>query len=172
TIATDDQPARGEASAPVTLIEFTDYECPTCAKTHPIIEELVKEYAGSVRWVVRDFPLQTHAYAFKAAEAAEAARDQGRYWEYIAILFQDQTALSPEKLKAHAARLGLDRARFDEALDAGKLADRIQRDLQDGIRVGIISTPTVFVNGRRVTEKTRESLKAAIDNALKDVAKK
>lgn len=171
-IATDDQPMKGTANAPVTIVEFTDFQCPSCAKTQPLLEEIVKEYADKVRLVVRDYPLQQHANAMKAAEAAEAAREQGKYWEYITLLFQNQDALGEEKLKEYATRLGLDRKKFDEALESGKYSDKIKRDIQDGYKVGVNSTPTVFINGKRVREKTRESLKAAIDASLKKQAKK
>jgi protein-disulfide isomerase len=166
TIAADDQPVKGDASAPVTVVEFTDFQCPSCAATQPVVARLLKEYAGKVRLVVRDFPLDKHADAFKAAEAAEAARAQGKYWEFAALLFQHQSALSVEKLKEYAARLGLDRKRFDAALDAGRFTDKVQRDLEDGRRLGVGGTPTLFVNGRRVTENSYESLKAAIEAAL------
>lgn len=171
-ISADDQPTKGRPDAPVTIVEFTDYQCPTCATTQPILEQLAKEYEDKVRLVVRDFPLEQHRNAFKAAEAAEAAREQGKYWEYVTILFQKQSELTPDKLKEYASQLGLDRNKFDAALDAGKFSDKVQRDLQDGMRLGINSTPTVFVNGRRVTEKTRESLKAAIETAFKAAAQK
>ncbi len=167
-IGADDQPSKGSADAPVTIVEFTDYECPACAKIHPIIEELVKEYAGKVNWVVRDFPLEKHPNAYRAAEAAEAAREQGKYWEYVNLLFQNQTALSADKLKEYASQLRLDRAQFDAALGSGKFADRIQRDLREGAKIGVNSTPAVFVNGRRVAEKNKESLQAAIESALKN----
>jgi protein-disulfide isomerase len=167
SITTEDQPAKGRQEAPVTIVEFTDYQCPTCAKTHPIIEELVREYGEKVRLVVRDFPLEQHANAFKAAEAAEAAREQGKYWEYVTILFQKQSELDAGKLKEYASQLGLDRSKFDAAVDGGQFSDRVHRDLRDGMKLGINSTPTVFINGRRISEKTRESLKSAIDAALK-----
>jgi protein-disulfide isomerase len=134
-----------------------------------VIEELVKEYGDKVRLVVRDFPLSQHANAARAAEAAEAAREQGKYWEYVAILFQNQSALGAEKLKEYASRLQLDRKRFDQALDSGRHAEQVQRDLRDGMRTGVDSTPTIFVNGRRILDKSRESLKAAIEAALKEV---
>jgi protein-disulfide isomerase len=171
-IAIDDQPSKGRADAPVTIVEFTDYECPSCAKIHPIIEELVKEYAGKVNWVVRDFPLESHPNAYRAAEAAEAAREQGKYWEYVTVLFQNQTALSTDKLKEYAGQIGLDRAKFDAALGSGKFADMVQRDLREGAKLGVNSTPAVFVSGRRVMEKNKESLKAAIESALKNGSSK
>jgi len=170
-IATDDQPSKGDAAAPVTIVEFTDYQCPSCAGTQPIIEQLLKEYANKLRLVMCDFPLAKHQNAFKAAEAAEAAREQGKYWDYIAILFNSQSALGIDKLKEYASKLGLDRQKFDQALDSGKFAEKVRRDLQDGLKIGINSTPTIFVNGKRIQERSYESLKAAVENALKTAAK-
>jgi protein-disulfide isomerase len=171
-IATDDQPSRGSATAPVTIIEFTDYQCPSCAKSQPVIEEVAKEYGDKVRLVARDYPLEQHANAAKAAEAAEAAREQGKYWEYVAILFKNQSALEVAKLKEYATQVGLDRAKFDQALDSGKFADKIQRDLREGDKLGVNSTPTVFINGKRIRDKSPEGLKAAIDAALKTAGNK
>jgi protein-disulfide isomerase len=172
SIATDDQPSLGSTTAPVTIIEFTDFQCPSCAATHPLIEKLLKEYEGKVRLVVRDFPLEMHANAYKAAEAAEAAREQGKYWEYIALLLKNQSKLDVAALKQYAGQLALDRQKFDAALDSGKFAEKVQRDLRDGLRLGVDATPTFFVNGRRVSVPTPDSLKAAIETALKEVAKK
>ena len=166
-IATDDQPTKGNPNAVVTVVEFTDYQCPTCAAAQPFIERLLTEYGDRLRLVVRDFPLQMHPEARKAAEAAEAAREQGKYWDYTAILFRNQSALKPEQLKQYAQVIGLDRAKFDAALDSGKFAEKVERDLIDGQRVGISGTPTFFVNGRRTREVSYEALKAAIEAALK-----
>lgn len=166
-IATDDQPTKGKADASVTVVEFTDYQCPSCAQTQIIFERLVTEYGDRVRFVVRDFPLPQHADAQKAAEAAEAAREQGKYWDFTAILFRNQSKLAPEMLKQYAGVLGIDRAKFDTALDSGKFADKVQRDILDGQRAGVNSTPSFFVNGVRVGDRTYEALKAAIDAALK-----
>jgi len=170
-ITTDDQPSKGSATAPVTIIEFTDYQCPSCAKSQPIIEEVAKEYGDKVRLVARDFPLEQHTHAAKAAEAAEAAREQGKYWEYVALLFKNQNALEVANLKQYATQVGLDRAKFDQALDSGKFADKVQRDLREGDKLGVSSTPTVFINGKRVRDKTPEGLKAAIEAALKTGSK-
>ncbi|HEY9284671.1 MAG TPA: thioredoxin domain-containing protein, partial [Pyrinomonadaceae bacterium] len=170
-IATDDQPAKGAATAAVTVVEFTDLQCPSCAQLHPVIERLASEYGDRVRFVVRDYPLSQHADAAKAAEAAEAAREQGKYWEYVAILYRNQSALSVPKLKEYATQVGLDRAKFDAALDSGRLAEKVQRDMLDGNRVGVNGTPSFYVNGRFVEERTYDSLKAAIEAALKEKAK-
>jgi protein-disulfide isomerase len=167
SISTKDQPSLGNDKAPVTIVAFTDYQCPSCASIHPSLERLVKENAGKVRLVARDFPLTQHADAFKAAEAAEAAREQGKYWEYIHVLMQNQSSLGVEKLKSFAGELGLDRARFDSALDSGKFAEMVQRDVADGMKLGVKGTPSLFVNGRRVNAKSYDELKATVDAALK-----
>lgn len=166
-ISTTDQPSLGKADAPVTIVAFTDYQCPSCAAMHPELERLVKEYGDKVRLVTRDFPLSQHTEAFKAAEAAEAARDQGKYWEYIQILLRNQSALTVDKLKGYASELALDRARFDSALDSGKFAESVQRDVEDGMKLGINGTPTIFINGRRVSAKGYDELKAIVDSAFK-----
>ncbi|HEX8355171.1 MAG TPA: thioredoxin domain-containing protein [Pyrinomonadaceae bacterium] len=166
-VATDDQPAKGNPNAVVTVVEFTDYQCPTCAAAQPVLERLLTEYGDRLRLVVRDFPLEMHAEARKAAEAAEAAREQGKYWDFANILFRNQSALKPEQLKQYAQVLGLDRTKFDAALDSGKFSDKVERDILDGQRFGITGTPTFFVNGRRTRDITYEALKAAIEAALK-----
>ena len=169
SISTTDQPSLGNTNAPVTIVAFTDYQCPSCAAMHPTLERLVKEYGNKVRLVTRDFPLNQHHEAFKAAEAAEAAREQGKYWEYIQVLMHNQSALSVEKLKSYATEVGLDRARFDSALDSAKFAESIQRDLEDGMKLGLNATPTIFINGRRVSAKSYEELKASVEAALKSL---
>ena len=169
-ISTKDQPSLGSDNAAVTIVAFTDYQCPSCAAIHPALERVVKESGDKVRLVTRDFPLNIHAEAFKAAEAAEAAREQGKYWEYVQVLMQNQSALSVEKLKSYATQLGLDRTRFDAALDSRKFAEVVQSDVDDGIKLGLKGTPSLFINGRRVTAKTYEELKESVDAALKTPA--
>jgi protein-disulfide isomerase len=166
-ISTDDQPAKGNAAATVNIIEFTDFQCPSCAQHHPILERIVKEFGDRVRLVVRDFPLSQHTDAPKAAEAAEAAREQGKYWEYTTVLFRNQSALGVEKLKQYATEVGLDRARFDASLDSGKFAEKVQRDVVDGHKLGVNGTPTIFINGKRVSDRSYEGLKATVESALK-----
>jgi protein-disulfide isomerase len=165
-IATDDQPTRGNVNAPVTLVEFSDFQCPSCSAMQPYIDQLMDEFGDRVRLVVRDFPLKMHANAEKAAEAAEAARAQGKYWEYARLLYANQSALDVAKLKAYASQLGLDRRRFDAMLDSGQLAKKVLDDASEGARLGVNSTPSFFVNGRPVEERTYVGLKAAIEAAL------
>ncbi|HEX8119183.1 MAG TPA: thioredoxin domain-containing protein, partial [Pyrinomonadaceae bacterium] len=160
-IATEGQPAKGNPAASVTVVEFTDYQCPSCAAAQPSLQRIMTEYGDRVRLVVRDYPLPQHADAQRAAEAAEAAREQGKYWEYVMLLYQNQSALQVDRLKEYASRVGLDRTKFDAALDSGRFADAVRRDLRDGERAGVNGTPTVFVNGVRVERATYEQLKAA-----------
>ena len=167
SISTNDQPSLGNANAPVTIVAFTDYQCPSCAAMHPTLERLVTEYGDKVRLVTRDFPLSQHTEALKAAEAAEAAREQGKYWEYIHILLRNQSALTVDKLKGYAKELALDQTKFDAALDSGKFAESVQRDVEDGMKLGINGTPTIFINGRRVSAKSYEDLKVSVEKALK-----
>jgi len=166
-IATDDQPSKGNPQAKVSIVEFTDFQCPSCAQTQPIIERLANEYGDRVRLVVRDFPLSQHENAHKAAEAAEAAREQGKYWEYVSLLFRNQSALQVDKMKEYASQLGLDRAKFDAALDSGRFVEQVRRDMLDGARLGVEGTPTIFVNGRRISDRSYEGIKAVIEAALK-----
>jgi len=167
-IAIDDRPWKGGSNALVTIVEFTDFECPSCGATQPVLEEIARDFGDKVKLVVRNFPLGQHTHAFKAAEASEAAREQGKYWEYTAVLFTNQKALEVEKLKEYATQVGLDRKKFDAALDSGRFSEKVKRDLADGEKIGVDSTPSVFINGRRAREKTKEGLKAAIEAALKD----
>jgi len=172
SVSTVDQPSLGPPEAPVMLVIFTDYQCPSCAAIHLSLERLVKEYGDKVRLVTRDFPLTEHNEAFKAAEAAEAAREQGRYWEYAQLLMRNQSALSVDKLKGYASELALDRTRFDRALDSGKFADMVQHDIEEGMKLGINATPTLFINGRRVSAKSYDELKANVEAAFKALPQK
>ena len=166
-IAIDDQPTKGNPNAKVTVVQFTDFQCPTCALAHPTVEKLISEFGTQVKFVVRDFPLEQHKHAKKAAEAAEIAREQGKYWEYIALLYKNQPSLDIEELRDYAVSIGLDREEFATALNSGKYAFQVERDLQDGDKIGVNSTPTFFVNGRLVGGYSYAILKAAIEAELK-----
>ncbi|HWF87528.1 MAG TPA: thioredoxin domain-containing protein [Pyrinomonadaceae bacterium] len=164
-ISVDDDPSRGDANAPVTIVEFTDFQCPACAAMHPVLDEVLKSYGNKVRFVVRDFPLNQHEWARKAAEAADAANAQGKFFEYIDILFKNQKALDVPSLKKYAGQIGLDRARFDAALDRGTYAAEVSKDVEDGEMYGVGSTPTIFINGVQLRILSAEGLRAAIDRA-------
>ena len=144
-------PSRGPANAPITIIEFSEYQCPFCARVTPTLKAIEQKYAGKVRFVFKDFPLQNHQQAPKAAEAAHCAGDQGKYWELHDRLFANQQLLQVPELKKHAAAVGLDQAAFDQCLDSGKHTDNVQADLDLGSQMGVGSTPTLYINGRLVT---------------------
>jgi protein-disulfide isomerase len=165
-ISVDDDPARGDKAAPVTVVVFTDFQCPSCAAMHPVIDESLKAYGNRVRLVVRDFPLAMHAQARKAAEAANAANAQGKFFEYINVLFKNQSALDVASLKKYATDLGLDRAKFDAALDSGQYAAEVSSDVADGEAYGVDATPTIFINGVRLINLTPEGFRTAVDRAL------
>lgn len=169
-ISTDDQPTKGSPTARVTIVEFTDYECPSCAEMHPVLDRISAEYGERVHLVVRDFPLSQHKHALKAAEAAEAAREQGKYWEYVALLYANQKALDVPHLKEYASQVGLNRKQFDAALDSGKFAAKVQRDLEDGEQLGVSGTPTIFINGRRLTDRSYEAMRHLINKELQQVS--
>jgi protein-disulfide isomerase len=165
-ISVDDDPAHGAASAPVTVVVFTDFQCPFCAAAHPYIESVTRSYGDKVRLVLRDFPLPQHQLARKAAEAADAANAQGKFFEYAGLLFKNQSALDVPSLKKYAAQVGLNQAQFDADLDSGKYATEVSKDVSDGQFYGIDSTPTVFVNGVKLNVVSEAEVKAAIDRAL------
>ena len=165
-VSTDDDPSIGPTTATVTVVEFTDFQCPACAAMAPVLDEAEKVYKDRVRFVIRDFPLSMHANARKAAEAANAAHAQGKFFEYIALLFKRQKALDVPSLKKYARELGLNRATFDAALDSGTFAAEVRHDISDGEVYGVNSTPTIFVNGVMLRTLSSEALNAAIDQAL------
>jgi protein-disulfide isomerase len=164
--ATD--PALGRASAPVTLIEFSDFQCPFCQRVAPTLKRVRETYGDKVRIVWKDFPLtQIHPQAFKAGEAAHCAGDQGKYWEYHDRLFANQQALQPEELKKHATDLGLDGAAFATCLDSSKYGERVRDGVAEGTRLGVNSTPTIYVNGRQLSgAQPYETFVAVIDEEL------
>ncbi|MEP6706308.1 MAG: thioredoxin domain-containing protein [Pyrinomonadaceae bacterium] len=164
-IGTDDDPSRGDLNAAVTIIEFTDFQCAACGAMYPILEEVLQSYGKSVHFVVRDFPLAVHANSRKAAEAADAANAQGKFFEYIALLFKNQNALDVDSLKKYATAVGLDRKRFDTELDHGVYAAEVQHDIDDGETYGIDSTPTIYINGVMLREFSAGGIRAAIGRA-------
>jgi protein-disulfide isomerase len=136
--------------APMTLVEYGDYECPACGAAHPLTEALVEELGDDLRFVFRHFPLANiHPHAEHAAEAAEAAGAQRRYWEMHDVLFRNQDALEDEDLVRYAASLGLTLQRFVDALTNDKYSAKVEDDFRSGVRSGVNGTPTFFVNDIR-----------------------
>lgn len=146
----DHDPVRGPATAPVTIIEFSDYQCPFCARVTPTLDKLRAAYPDKIRIIFKDFPLPNHPLAPKAAEAAHCAGDQSKYWEMHDHLFANPQGLDLPSVKQYATKLGLDQAKFTQCLDSNKYAESIKADMAQGSRLGINSTPTLYVNGRPV----------------------
>jgi protein-disulfide isomerase len=142
--------AKGHATALVTLVEYGDFQSPHCGRAYPIVEELRRQFGDRVRFVFRNFPLtQVHQFAELAAEAAEAAGAQDRFWEMHHKLFTHQSALDRSHLMHYAGEIGLDAARFAEALAAHSFKARVREDFMSGVRSGVNGTPTFFINGMR-----------------------
>jgi protein-disulfide isomerase len=165
---TADDPSIGSASAPVTLVEFSDFQCPFCQRVAPTLKQVKEKYGDKVRVVWKDFPLtQIHPQAFKAGEAAHCAADQGKFWEYHDRLFANQQALQPNDLKKHAADLGLDATAFASCLDTSKHGERVRDGVAEGSRLGVNSTPTIYINGRVLSgAQPFETFVAVIDEEL------
>ena len=166
TISVEGAASRGDVSARVTVVEFTDFECPACAAMQPILEEVLKSFGNRVRFVVRNYPLDKHPHARKAAEAAVAAQAQGKFFEYTSLLFKRQAALDPASLKKYASELGLDRSRFDADVDSNKYAAAVRHDMDDALTYGVQGTPTIFINGVMLKDLTAAGLNAAIEKAF------
>ena len=166
-VATAGRPERGGSTAPVTIIEFSDYQCPFCGRAEGTVEEVMKHYGDKVRLVYRDFPLPMHPQARPASDAAACANAQGKFWEYHAKLFANQTALGEDKLKDYAKDLGLDAAKFEQCLKDQPFKAAIDKDVADGEKVGVTGTPAFFVNGRMLSgAQPFDKFKEVIDDEL------
>lgn len=163
-----DGPSRGPKDAPVTVIEFSDYQCPFCSRSRPTVNQIIETYPKEVRYVFMDFPLNFHKDSAKAHEAAHCAGDQGKYWEMNKELFANQTALGVGKLKEYAKKTGLDMKKFDSCLDSGKYTKKVAESLAKGQSYGVSGTPAFFVNGVMISgARPFPDFKEAIDSELK-----
>ncbi len=162
------RPAKGPDSAPVTMIEFSDFQCPYCASLSKTLHRVVVDFGSEVRLVYRQFPLaQIHPYAEGAAEASLCAAEQGRFWDMHDLMFQNQSLLKEEDLKADAAKLNLDSANFDQCLNSHRYAGKINEDMREGATLGVSGTPAVFINGRMLTgAQSYEDLAKVIQEEL------
>jgi len=148
----DDDPAQGSNDAPVTIIEFSDFQCPYSKKYYDeILPIILSEYGDKIQYVYRDFPLiSIHPQAQKAAEAAQCAFEQGKFLEYHNMLYENQGKLELANLKAYAAVLGLNESEFNLCLDSGKYAREVEKDVEDGRNYGVTGSPTFLINGRKL----------------------
>jgi protein-disulfide isomerase len=168
-VETAGHPARGSADAPVTLVEFSDFQCPYCKSINSTLEKVLLTYGANVRLVFLQFPLhEIHPLAEKAAEASLCASEQGKFWPMHDLLFQEQANLAVEALRARAARLELDATAFNACLDSGRYASRIRQDVLEGARLGVSGTPALFVNGRFLSgARPYEEISSAINDELR-----
>ena len=171
-VAAAGRPEKGGKNAPVTIIEFSDYECPFCKRAEDVVDQVVSTYGDKVKVVFRDFPLPFHANARPAAEAANCAAAQGKFWEYHGKLFANQSALTPDKLNAYAGEIGLDQTKFAECVAQKPHAAAIDKDIADGQKVGVSGTPAFFINGRMLSgAQPFEKFKELIDEELASAGK-
>jgi protein-disulfide isomerase len=160
-------PVRGNAAAPITIVEFSDYQCPFCSRVNPTLAKVLETYGDKVKIVFKDYPLPNHPQAPKAAEAARCAGDQKKYWEMHDAMFANQRALDVPALKQTARAIGLEGASFDSCLDSGKHAAAVRSGAEQGEKMGVNSTPTLYINGRAlIGAMPFENFKAIIDEEL------
>ena len=147
-VAITGRPSLGPSNAPVKIVEFADFQCPFCGRVEPTVNQILKTYGNKVELIYVNFPLPIHPYAFQAAQAAECAGQQGKFWQYHNALFANQSKLDVKDLKALAGKVGLKTKEFDTCLDQGKSKEAVERDAQEGQKLGVTGTPSFFINGR------------------------
>lgn len=162
-----DSPVRGGMSAPVTIVEFSDFQCPYCARLQPTLKQVLDAYPKEVRLVYKQFPLSFHPQARNASKAALAAGEQGKFWEMHDIVFANHNKLSEEKFKEFAAKIGLNAAKFDADYKSNKYDKQIQDEITLGNTVGVRGTPSLYLNGKKMAGRSLNDFKTAIDSALK-----
>ncbi len=161
------EPKRGPGNAPITLVEFSDYQCPYCKRAHPVLERLMEEYGDKIQLIYRDYPLAFHKNARPAAVAARCAGDQGKYWEFNKSFMEKNGALDRTDFVSRAETIGMDMNAFNTCLDSGKYDTVVEASFKDGAKLGVTGTPTFFVNGRMmVGVAPYEKMKAMIDEEL------
>jgi protein-disulfide isomerase len=166
-------PSKGPATAPVTIVEFSDFECPFCVRAEATVKEVLAAYPGKIRLVYRDYPLPNHSKAPKAAEAAHCAGDQGKYWEMHERLFASGNEIDVPDLKKYAGELKLEQAKFEKCLDSGEKTKLVEEHRKAGEEAGVSGTPAFFVNGRMINgAQPLEAFKKIIDEELASAAKK
>ena len=161
-----DDPVRGPANAAITIVEFSDFQCPYCAGVQPTLKEVLAAFPKDVRLVYKQYPLNIHPYARQAAVASLAAHAQGKFWEMHDKLFGNYTAINEENIKRWAKEIGLDMAQFEQEMLAGAYEAAVQRDMTEGASVKVMGTPSIFINGKRVRDRSFEGFKSVIQQEL------
>jgi protein-disulfide isomerase len=166
-ISSDDDPSTGPTIAPVTIVEFSDFQCPFCKRSAGVVKEVLRAYGEKVRFVYRDYPTPNHIHAKQAAEAAQCAAAQGQFWAYHDLLFEHQQVGSGWDFNRLAQQASMDMAAFTHCLDTHQYASEVEGDLRDALNVGVTSTPTFFINGLPlIGARSFEEFKQLIDMAL------
>jgi len=166
-LSVGDSPTRGPKDAKVTIVEFSDYQCPFCSQAEPLVDQVLQAYPKDVQRVYKQFPLTSiHQNALPAAKAALAAGKQGKFWEMHAKLFENQRELSVDNYQKWAQELKLDVARFEKDMSSPEVQAQIDKDQQEARAADVTGTPTIFVNGKRLQQRSFEGFKATIDAAL------
>jgi protein-disulfide isomerase len=167
-VSAEGAPVRGDANAPVTIVEFSDFHCPYCRKVQPVLDELRAKYGAKVKLVYRDFPLDNlHPQARAAAEASHCAIEQGKFWEFHDRVFKNAPDSSQATLNRFAKEVGMDVTAFEACSSSGKYKTSVQESAQEGVKLGITGTPTFFINGRMLTgAQPLEAFSRIIDEEL------
>jgi protein-disulfide isomerase len=161
------RPALGPAGAPITMIEFSDFQCPYCLRVFPTLMKVLDTYGDRIRLVYRHYPLKNHPQARPAAEASQCAHEQGKFWPFHNLLFEKPGQLSDEQLKQAAVAVGIEPAAFNACVDSHKYAADVDADMQAGDQAGVSGTPAFFINGRLLSgAQPFEAFKAVIDEEL------
>jgi protein-disulfide isomerase len=167
-VSAEDAPFKGPADAPITIVEFSDFQCTYCKRVVGVLDQVLERYPDKVRLAFRDFPIANiHPQAEKAAEAAHCAAEQGKFWEFHDLLFEKQDAIPTTNFADHAKALGLEVTTFQTCIDGGKYQEKVERNYAAGVKAGVSGTPAFFINGRLLSgAQPLEAFKTVIDEEL------
>jgi protein-disulfide isomerase len=167
-VSAEDAPFKGPADAPITIVEFSDFQCTYCKRVVSVLDQVLERYPDKVRLAFRDFPIANiHPQAEKAAEAAHCAAEQGKFWEFHDLLFEKQDAIPTTNFAEHAKALGLEVTTFQTCIDGGKYQEKVERNYAAGVKAGVSGTPAFFINGRLLSgAQPLEAFKTVIDEEL------
>ena len=167
-LAVDGNAMRGPKDARVTIVEFSDFQCPFCVQSKTLIDQVLEAYPKDVRFVYKQFPLTSiHQLAMGASKAALVAQKHGKFWEMHDIMFANSRELQPEKLTEYAAKIGIDASRFQKDMNAPETQQAVEKEMADARAADVQGTPTFFVNGKRLMTRSLDGFKQAVDQALK-----
>ena len=166
-----DAPSLGPSQAPVEIVVFSDFQCPYCSKVGELIENILEKNPKTVKVAFKHFPLGFHQYAQNAATAAVAAQAQGKFWEFHDLLFQNNKELTDDKINGLAKQLGLNMKRFKADMASAATLERVTRDMEDGRRAGVQGTPTIFINGRSLKDRSPQGMQMLVDKELARLSK-